>query len=166
MVPHCVVPTAPAEGDRWIAIACETEGQWHNLAGLMGREDLQFLDLDQRLGRREEMESLLAEWTAAQDASQLEAMLQAVGVPAHQVQNSTECVADPQLRHREQFRNVPHPIHGDSWVEGPAFTMSRSDGGPTWAGPTLGQHTFEILSELFGYDADRIADIAAAGCLE
>jgi formyl-CoA transferase len=61
---------------------------------------------------------------------------------------------------------VPHPIYGDSFVEASAFNLSRTPGGPQWAGPTMGQHTFEVLTDLLGYDPDQIADLAAAGCLE
>ena len=34
------------------------------------------------------------------------------------------------------------------------------------AAPTLGQDAFEILTELLGYDVDRVADLAAAELLE
>jgi len=164
--PHCVVATAPAGGDHWIAIACETDIQWQNLAGLMGREDLQLLEVAERLARAGELEDLVAEWAALQDADQLQHLLQGVGVPAHRVQNSTGCIEDPQLVHRQHFREVPHPSFGTSFVEAPAFTLSRSPYGPRWAGPTMGQHTFEVLTDMLGYDADRIADLAAEGCLE
>ncbi|MFT5530536.1 MAG: crotonobetainyl-CoA:carnitine CoA-transferase CaiB-like acyl-CoA transferase [Candidatus Poriferisodalaceae bacterium] len=166
MAPHVVVPTAPEGGDRWIAIACENDEQWATLAALMGRDDLSSLRLDERLDRRVELEQILGAWTASQEPLTLQEILQSHGVPAHQVQNSTECVADPQLIHREQFRTVPHQTYGDSFVEGPAFTLSRSDYGPLWAGPTLGQHTFEVLTEFLGYDGDKVADIVAAGCIE
>lgn len=166
MAPHVVVRTAPADSDRWIAIACETDAQWQKLAGLLERDDLRSLDTAARLARAAELEALVAEWAAPQDAGLLQQLFQTAGVPAHQVQNSTECVADPQLRHRHHFRSVPHPVHGDTYVEAPAFTLSRSAYGPQWAGPTMGQHTFEVLSDLLGYDGERIADLAAAGCLE
>ena len=32
--------------------------------------------------------------------------------------------------------------------------------------PAPGEHTWEVLSGLLGYDDDRIADLAAAGLLE
>jgi formyl-CoA transferase len=51
-------------------------------------------------------------------------------------------------------------------VDTPPYRLSRSGGGAGWAGPTYGQHTFEVLDEILGYDADRIADLAAAGVLE
>jgi crotonobetainyl-CoA:carnitine CoA-transferase CaiB-like acyl-CoA transferase len=166
MAPHVVVQTAPAEDDNWIAIACETDQQWQTLAGLLGRNDLAGLTGDERLARSDELEDLVARWTADQQAGALQEQLQSAGVPAHQVQNSTECIADPQLQHRNHFVEVPHPVYGTSFVEAPTFTLSRSDYGPQWAGPTMGQHTFDILTDFLGYDGDKIADLAVAGCLE
>jgi hypothetical protein len=32
--------------------------------------------------------------------------------------------------------------------------------------PTLGQHTFDVLSDVLGYDVERIADLAAAELLD
>ena len=46
------------------------------------------------------------------------------------------------------------------------FGSARSDGLPRRAGPTWGEHNFEILSELLGYDGDRIAELVIAGVLE
>ena len=39
-------------------------------------------------------------------------------------------------------------------------------GGFSWAGPTYGQHTMEVLEGLLGYDVDRIAELAVAEALE
>ncbi len=166
MAPHAVVPTGQAGDDRWIAVACETDEQWRSLAALLGRDDLASLSQTERHERADELESLLLEWTAGQDGEALQTQLQSAGVPAHQVQNSAECVADPQLLHRDHFRSVPHPSYGDSFVEAPPFNLSRTPGGPRWAGPTMGQHTFDVLTDFLGYDSDKIAEIAAAGCLE
>ncbi|MFT7645768.1 MAG: hypothetical protein ACI8Y4_000501, partial [Candidatus Poriferisodalaceae bacterium] len=32
--------------------------------------------------------------------------------------------------------------------------------------PTLGENTFEILTDLLGYDGDRVAELAVLGVLE
>ena len=62
--------------------------------------------------------------------------------------------------------DVPHATQGTTWIEGSRFRLSRTPGGPERAGPTMGEHTWEVLSDLLGYDADRIADLAAAELLE
>ena len=165
LAPHVVAPAGPEGEDRWIAVVCHTDEQWRTLAGLCGRADLAGLTTAERLARVDEVEAVVCAWTAGQDPVALQERLQAAGIDSHQVQNSAECVADPQLVLRQQFRRVPHPIHGDSFVEGPAFTLSRTPGGPRWAGPPMGHDNQLVLGEFLGYDDDRIAELVIAGVL-
>ena len=69
----------------------------------------------------------------------------------------------PPARH---FRRVPHATNGTTVVEGPHLTLSRTPPDVAWGGPTLGQHTEEVLGGLLGYDEDRIAELVLAGALE
>jgi crotonobetainyl-CoA:carnitine CoA-transferase CaiB-like acyl-CoA transferase len=75
-------------------------------------------------------------------------------------------VADPQLLHRDHFHQVPHDIYGHTWAEQYGIRLSRSEGTPRRAGPTWGEHSYEVLSEILGYDGDRIAELVIAGLLE
>jgi benzylsuccinate CoA-transferase BbsF subunit len=164
LAPHGVYPAAG--DDRWVAIACTDDRAWSALAQLLDRPDLGDLGETERLGRRRELDALIAAWSAGRDADEAQAMLQAHGIAAHQVQNSAECVADPQLAARRHFRRVPHATNGTTVVEGPHLTMSRTPPDVAWGGPTLGQHTEEVLGALLGYDDDRIADLVVAGAIE
>ena len=87
------------------------------------------------------------------------------GVAAHVVQNSAECVRDPQLRHRGHFARVSHAVHGEICVEGSRFKLSRTPARVERGGPELGEHNGFVLQELLGYDPDRCADLIAAGAL-
>ncbi len=164
MAPHGVF-AVPGE-DRWLAVAVETDAQWRALCGVVGREDLADLDGPARLARRDELDAVVAAWAAGVPGPEAEAGLQAVGVPAHRVQDAADCAADPQLLHRGMFREVPHDRYGTTFVEGPPFQLSRTPGGPRWGGPTFGQHLQEVLGEFLGYDDDRIAELIIAGVLE
>ena len=166
MSPHAVVRCGNPEADTWIAIACETDQQWRTLAVLMGAESLSGLTEVERRQRAGELEDLLSAWTAGQDPQSLQELLQGKGVPAHHVQNSAEVVADPQLVLRHQFQSVPHQIYGNTFVEGPAYTMSRTPGAATWAGPTVGEHTHEVLTEFLGYDDDKFTELLLSGALK
>lgn len=149
--PHGVFPCTGQ--DRWIAIACTDDATRAVLAGMVG-VDVGALD-----------DAAVAAWTVDQDAEALQERLVAAGVAAHQVQNAEECAADPQLAHRRHFLRVPHPVHGEVWVEGPHFLFSRSPGGPAWGGPTMGQHNEDVLNGILGYDADRVADLVIADAI-
>ena len=85
---------------------------------------------------------------------------------AHRVQNAPELAADPQLAHLGHWLEVEHSLHGPTTVEAARIRMSRTPIGPRRGAPTLGEHTFEVLTDLLGYDGDRIADLAAAEALQ
>ena len=163
--PHGAYPTIG--DDRWIAIAIETDEQWRALcAAAELPAELVDLDVSARLARQDELDAALAAWTAEHDAERLQEQLQSIGVPAHQIQSSSHCVTDAQLIHRQQFREVPHPLCGTTWVEGSPFRLSRTPGCPAWGGPLFGQHLPEVLTGILGYDDDRITELILAGALE
>ncbi|MFT7599661.1 MAG: crotonobetainyl-CoA:carnitine CoA-transferase CaiB-like acyl-CoA transferase [Acidimicrobiales bacterium] len=166
MAPHGAYRCGLAEADQWMAIACETDRQWQALAQLLARPELASVSTADRLDRQAELDAIIEAWTAGQEPLELQERLQAAGVPAHQVQNSPEVVADPQLLHRDHFHEVPHEIYDFTWAEQYGFRLSRSDGTPRRAGPTWGEHNFEILSDLLGYDGEQIAELAIAEVLE
>jgi benzylsuccinate CoA-transferase BbsF subunit len=91
--------------------------------------------------------------------------LQASGVPAHALDSAVELSTDPQLAHRGHWMAVDHAVNGRIVIEAPRLQI---EGSPVVAAaaPSLGQHAFEILTEILGYDGDRIAELAAAEVLE
>ena len=107
----------------------------------------------------------MAGWTAGFEAEEAERRLQALGVAVHNVQNSAECLVDPQLAHRGHYVTIQHPYIGPVPVEGPRVALSDTPGRVGGPGPTYGQHGYEVLTGLLGYDDDRFAAAAAAGAL-
>ena len=164
MSPHGVF--ASAGEDRWIAVACDNDDQWRALCGVIGAGGLGGLGVDERRERSDEIAELITAWTSQRDGVEAHDELQAAGVPAHAIADSAMMADDPQLEHRSHFRNVTHGTNGTMWVEGTRFVMSRSSDGISHGGPTYGEHTFEVLEQLLGYDPDRIAELAVAGVLE
>lgn len=154
--------------DSWVAVACEDDEQWRALCSVLGPPagPLAGLTADQRLERRRELDQLVATWTAGRTAEKATEALQAVGVAAHPVANTFEAAADPQLAHRQHFVQVPHGTLGTTWMEGSRFVLSRTPATMRRAGPSMGEDTFEILTDTLGYDTDRVAELAAQGILE
>lgn len=162
--PHGVYQAAG--DDRWIAVVCETDEQWRSLCVEMRRPDLANLTAAERRDRSAELDNIVGRWTAKQDAVGLTSRLQIHGVPAHLVSEAPDIWVDPQLVGREMFRWTPHPFARYAVVDQPPYRLSRSPGSYDWAGPTYGEHTFEVLHDILGYDEDRIADLAIAEALE
>ena len=165
--PHGVYPAAGA--DQWVAIAVTGEREWQALCVLMARPELgadaRFRTLDARHRHADALDRLLADWTASQDRHAVAEALQARGIAAYAVQNSGDLLADPQLRARGHFVRVPHPLHGETTVEGSRVVLSRTPAAIRGPAPTYGADNEAVLRELLGYDDARITALVAAGAL-
>ena len=164
MAPHGVYPCAG--DDQWVAIACRHDQDWRALATLLGRPDLAPLGLTSRQARLIDLDELIASWTRGRTREDAEAAVIGAGVPAHRVQNSRECLADPQLQHLDHFLTLPHPRHGTITLENCRITLSDTPGRVERTPPSVGQDTFEVLTEILGYHPDRVGTLLAAGALD
>lgn len=93
----------------------------------------------------------LAEWAARLDAERL------LWAP---VATLPEVVADPQLHAIGAFEETVHPRVGPLRMVHAPFHIDGADIRVRRAAPTVGEHTFEVLTEA-GIDADEIARYAA-----
>jgi len=164
MTPHGIFPTAGE--DQWVAIACATDAQWKALAAAMGSsaptgDDL--AALPGRQARKDELHARIAGWTSGRDRYELMAELQAAGIPAGAVQRSSDLLADPQLAHRRYFRPLQHPEMGTVPYEGHQFRIAGYDNGPRFAAPCLGEHTWDVLTEVLGLEEGAAAELLALG---
>jgi crotonobetainyl-CoA:carnitine CoA-transferase CaiB-like acyl-CoA transferase len=165
--PHAVFRAAGE--DRWVAVACRSDAEWQALCDVIRRSDLaadeRFAAVEGRMQHREEIEAAIESWTSKHEAGEIERELQRADVAAHQVQDSALCVVDEQLLHRGHFVELPHPVTGTTVVEGPRALLSRTPANVERAAPTLGEHNQVVLSEILGYDDDKIAELIIAGVL-
>jgi crotonobetainyl-CoA:carnitine CoA-transferase CaiB-like acyl-CoA transferase len=165
LVPHVVAPAAGE--DQWVAVACESDEQWQALCSVMGfGDDLASLDRPGRKAKEDEIEDLIGVWTATRERADIQQALQDIGVACHQVQSSADLASDPQLEHRNHFVRGEHAEHGEIPVEGPRFHLSRTPANVTKAGPTIGEHTFDVLLGVLGYDDEKLSELVVAGVLE
>jgi len=161
-----VYPTAGA--DEWIAIAARDERDWRALCDALGAPlatDARFATVAARRANADALDAEIARATAASPGLELEAGLQAAGVPAHVVMHGGLAAADPQLAERGHFLEAAHAVHGRAFVESSRFRLSRTPARVERAAPTLGQDTDFVLRELLGYSDLRIEELRAAGAI-
>ncbi len=167
MAPHGCYATAG--DDDWVAIAVRNDADWANLCAAMGMGELtcddRFADLTARKANEDELNGIVSGWAAQHGALEVEYMLQAFGVPAHAVSNSSAAVADPQLQHRGHFIPIEHPVHGVQTVEAAKGQMSVTPPSYRSSAPTIGRDNDLVLREILGYDDERIAQLAIADAL-
>ncbi len=143
--------TYPCVDDHWIAIACETDAQFADLARLVGRDDWagQYPSFADRDAARGEIDSAIAEWTRNRDARQLMRELQAMRIPAGAVYEGRELLEDQHLQARGFFITQHHTYAGARRYPLQPYRFAN------WSGPeidrpspTLGRDTREVLARL------------------
>ena len=160
VAPYQVFPVA----DGHIFIAAANQNLYERLCRALGREELihdpRFADNPNRVKNRVELlETLFAE-TKGYQSMDLLTMLREAGVPASQVNNLAELMADGQVEAIGGLLEMDHPQDGPVRLAGMPFFLDGQGGLTGRQAPRLGEHTREILQEL-GYSAERIEELIA-----
>ena len=165
-VPHSHYPTADG---KWVAIACTSDKIFQRLAGLMGRMELAgdgpWGTTAQRQAARAAVDACVAEWTGAQPAADLLRRCEEAQVPCGPLYSIADIFADPHYAARENIFRLPVAGLGAIMVPNVVPKLSATPGSVETAGPALGAHTDEILSELLGFDARRLDVLRRRGTI-
>jgi crotonobetainyl-CoA:carnitine CoA-transferase CaiB-like acyl-CoA transferase len=166
-VPHGAFPCAG--DDRWVALAAWDDDEWARLAKAMGVDDdtvAGLATLAARQARIDDVESLVATWTASRPAPEVAEGLQALGIEAVPVADLGDANADPQLHHRGHFVTLEHPCMGPCGYERNGFRLSDAEAGFSRTSPTLGEHNEYVLGEILGLDTAERRRLEENGVLE
>jgi crotonobetainyl-CoA:carnitine CoA-transferase CaiB-like acyl-CoA transferase len=165
-----IVPSntyATGDGEN-IVIAGNGDAIFKRLMRAIGRSDLagdvQLARNDGRVARSAEIDDAIGAWCATQTIAGALAALAAAEVPAGKIYSVRDMMSDPQFLARAMFEQ--HSFADGTPVKMPAITpkLSETPGHTKWLGPTLGQHSDEVLQQL-GYDAAAIALLRRDGVL-
>ena len=162
-VPHAAPhSTYPCKGDdRWCAIAVASDGEWQAFCNVIGnlpwtREE-RFATHLGRKANEEELDRLVAEWTAERTAEEVMMLMQMGGVAAGVVQTSEDLlVHDPHIKAREHYVRLDHAEAGRTAYDSVTIKLSRTPGSTHRPAPMLGEHNDEILRDLLGIPEEDI----------
>lgn len=164
-VPHTAPHNAyPCQGDdKWCVIAVTSEQEWQDFCGVIGQpglvNDPRFATLLDRKRNEEELDKVVAEWTAKLPAEEVMQKMQAGGVPAGKVQSLQGVFEDPQLDHRDYFRVLTHPEIGDYDAMAPSYTLSRTPAEMRLPYPSLGEHSELVCRELLDMPDEEFTEL-------
>lgn len=146
--------------DRWVAIACTTDKMFERFAAAMGRPELAasevYGDQRKRLAARETVDALVTEWVASLDRSEVLARCLAEEVPAGKVNSIADIFEDEHFAARGNLERRVAEGLGEVVVPGVVPRLSATPGRIDALGPTLGDATIAVLTELLQLDAAQI----------
>jgi formyl-CoA transferase len=164
IAPSNVYPTK--DGDL-VLIAANQDSVFTRLAAVMGRPELagdpRYSTHGARGAAMEELDGLIAEWTATQPADHLLERLHEAGVPAGRIFRAADMLADPHFAAREAIVSLPHPVFGPLPMQNVAPKLSGTPGRVRTLGPELGQHNDEVWEGRLGLPAAEYARLREDG---
>lgn len=158
-------PFGEKDEDRWCAIVCFSDEHWSRLRGVMGdpewSRDERFATHTARKEHEDDLEQQLNAWTRPQLAEDVMAQLQDAGVPAGVVQNARDCMNDPHLAARDYYVRLEHPEAGRTAYDGSGFRLSKTPARFTSAANCLGEHNYQVATEILGVSPEEFAELVA-----
>jgi formyl-CoA transferase len=124
--------------------------------------DPRFADGTLRRRNNAELIPLIEAVTATRPAAHWLAVLRGAGVPCGEIQDYGQVFADPHLRERGFFVDLPHAKLGKVRALGTPLRLRSSPARLDRAGPLLGEHSAEVLREI-GHSDDEVRAFVARG---
>ncbi|MCY3635683.1 MAG: CoA transferase [bacterium] len=157
--PHGVYRTAGIE--RFCAVATETDEQWDALCSVVP----ELRQVGDRWAETAAADEILADWFAPRDGFEAAQELRDADVPAYVALRASDFYADPNLVAREFFIELDHGAIGTMTFDGPVTLFSATPARPWRAGPMVGEHTQQVMSEILGFSDEEITALAATSAL-
>lgn len=160
----------PCKGeDRWCTITIFTDEEWQAFCDVTGNpewtKDARFATLPSRKQNEDELDRLVAEWTINYTAEEVMTLMQARGVPAGVISTMEDVFNDPQLKHRQHFIYLDHPVIGRHAYHNEAIRFSKTPPELRKAAPCLGEDNEYVYKEILDLTDDEVANLLIEGVI-
>lgn len=166
VAPSNVYPTRDGE---MVLVAANQDTVFRRMAAAMERPELatdeRYATHSARGQYMEELDGLIAEWTATYDAEALLEHLHANGVPAGRIFKAKDMLEDPHFAARDAIVRLTHPDLGEFAMHNVVPRLSDTPGSVRHVGPELGEHNEEIYRQLLGLDDDAMSSLRSSGVI-
>jgi crotonobetainyl-CoA:carnitine CoA-transferase CaiB-like acyl-CoA transferase len=157
----------PTADGRYVCVVAGSDANFARLCAAMGRPDLlddpRFTTLADRARHGDVINGVVAEWTAARSASEVEERCIAHDVPVATAYSARDIALDPHFAARGDLVTVDDPVLGPLRQQAP-YPRLVGEAAPTPSGaPVLGAHNAEVWCDLVGLSQAELEDLRGRG---
>jgi crotonobetainyl-CoA:carnitine CoA-transferase CaiB-like acyl-CoA transferase len=151
----------------WVSLAVSTPNLFARLAAAMERNDLttdrRFDTNISRIANREEIESIVGEFILSLSYQELSDLFDGYQVSYSKIYDISDIFNDPHYAHRGAIVNVADPDFGTVKMQGVVPKFSKTPGCVWRSGPSIGEHSVQILTSELGYSESEVHDFKERG---
>jgi len=142
-----------------IVVGGNGDAIYRRLMAAVGRPDLgedpQLAHNDGRVARAGQIDDAIQGWCEQMDIEEALAALERAQVPASRIFSVADMFSDPQFAAREMIQQFALGDGSPLRVPGIVPKLTQTPGATRWLGPSLGEHTDEVLGALGVTAAER-----------
>lgn len=152
-----------------VVIGGNASSVFSRLMRVIGRSDLakdvSLRTSEGRQAREDELNTMIEQWTRSRSLAEVQAELDAAGVPAGPVYDAASIAEDPHHRARGMIETREVVVDDEPRLirfPGVVPVIPGAEGATRWLGPDLGAHTEEILRDVAGYTDTELSALQEA----
>jgi crotonobetainyl-CoA:carnitine CoA-transferase CaiB-like acyl-CoA transferase len=150
--------------DGWVVLSIRDSRDWAALRSVVpGLDDPALESVAERRRRHDEIDAVIAAWTASRDKFDVFHTLQAAGIPAGPVMDEDDAGGDPQLHDRGFFHLLEHRRAGLHFHPGANVQLTGTPARIVRAAPVTGQDNEYVYRQILGVDDAEYARLVEAG---
>jgi crotonobetainyl-CoA:carnitine CoA-transferase CaiB-like acyl-CoA transferase len=150
----------------YVAIAGNGDGIFRRFMQAIDRPDLaqdpELASNDGRAAQAQHLDDVISEWTGRHELAEVLAVLESASVPAGRIYTAADIATDPHYAARGMIEH--HHLPDGQAIDLPGIVpkLSATPGATQWLGPTLGEHTADVLASI-GIDAAALEQLRSQG---
>jgi formyl-CoA transferase len=151
---------------KWVAISTSAQSVAERVVRLVGRPELAdepwFASGATRAEHADELDEAVGAWIRQRTRAEVVEEFERADAAVAPIYDVADVLDDPQYQALESIVTIEDPELGPLRMQNVLFRLSDTPGGIRHAGPKLGEHTREVLTEL-GVDDDRYQELVREG---
>ena len=153
-----------------IMIGVGNDKLWEVFCRTVNREELivdyRFFSNEKRVEYYHELKPIMNKIFIENTTEEWQKILDDAGVPNSPINTIDKLLENDQLKEREMFAHINHPVAGNVLAPASPVKYSENANDIREASPVLGQHTMKILTEKLNYSQNDVEELIKKGIIK